>query len=133
VTQRLDTAQAQYDAADAAGDFRSIGALGKALEAVKAESDKIALTQKDYLTLADRHAALVQRVVDTCRELAKTGKHAEIATLAGKMDTLMALDLSALPASSKPTTLVQQLPDLMVFVFSDETPSTGSSPCACRG
>jgi hypothetical protein len=97
VTQRLEATQAQYDAADAARDFLSIASLGKTLEALKAQSSRLALTQKDYLTLADRHAALVQRVVDTCRELAKAGKVAEVTVLAGKMETLQALDLSALP------------------------------------
>jgi archaeosine-15-forming tRNA-guanine transglycosylase len=97
VSQRLQTAQAQYNAANASGDLRSIGALGKALEAVKAESVTISLTQKDYLTLADRHAQLVQRVVSKCQELAKAGKYAELSALASKLTTLRALDLAALP------------------------------------
>jgi hypothetical protein len=96
VTQRLEAAQAQYDAAEAAGDFRSIGALGRALENLKAESAKIALSQKDYLTLADRHAQLVQRVVSTCQDLAKAGKYVELSALVTSAENLKTLDLSAL-------------------------------------
>jgi hypothetical protein len=94
--QRLEAAQAQYDAAVAARtDLSLIASLGNALVALEQESAQLPLSEEDYLKLPARHAQLVPQVLQTCREL-MTAK--EIENLAGLTDKLTALGAVAVPA-----------------------------------
>jgi hypothetical protein len=96
--QRRDELQREYNALKAAAtDFVSLGRVGKALKTAIAA---IVLTEEDYLTLADRHAALLHKVTTTCSELADAGEFGALATLATKLEELKALDVSALPVQT---------------------------------
>jgi cell fate (sporulation/competence/biofilm development) regulator YlbF (YheA/YmcA/DUF963 family) len=95
--QQRDELQREYDALkSAATDLISLGRVGKAL---KAAVSAIVLTEKDYVALADRHAALVQKVTATCIELADAREFDALDSLATKLEQLRALDVSALPHS----------------------------------
>jgi hypothetical protein len=83
----------------AKSDFEAVGQAGKALKAVVAAFSLLSLSELDYLTLADRHAALVQKITTTCIALADTGEFDALDTLATKLEELKALDVSALPQS----------------------------------
>jgi L-asparaginase II len=99
--QRMRALQAQYDAAEtAATDFVLIGTLGMQLQELEEESAQLPLSEEDYLTLTDRHAALVQRVTDACRALKAPGYFAELDKLATQLEALRALDVSGPPVPS---------------------------------
>jgi hypothetical protein len=83
----------------AKSDFAAVGQVGKALKAANAELAQLPLSAEDHLTLADRHAALVQKVTATCTALADTGEYDALDALAIKLEELQALDASALPQS----------------------------------
>jgi Tfp pilus assembly protein PilN len=96
MVQRLEAAQAQYDAAVAAfTDLALIASRGNALVALQLESAQLPLSEEDYLTLPARHAQLVPQVLQTCRELMKAK---EVENLAGLTDKLTALGAVAVPA-----------------------------------
>jgi hypothetical protein len=76
-----------------------VGQAGKALKAANSELAQLPLSAEDYLTLADRHVALVQQVTATCTELADAGEYDALDALAIKLEELQALDVSALPQS----------------------------------
>jgi hypothetical protein len=98
--QRLEAAQAQYDAAEAAAeDFELIASLGKALQDLQGESDKIRMTQKDYLGLPDRHAALVKRIEERCKQLKKAKDFSALEALGLRLEAVKAVNL---PAPQKP-------------------------------
>jgi hypothetical protein len=78
-------------------DFAAIGQTGKALKATNAVVVQVLLSATDYLTMVDRHAALVQQVTTTCAELARAGEYDALDTLAAKLEELKALDTSVLP------------------------------------
>jgi hypothetical protein len=93
--QRREVLQAQYRAAEfAAEDFVLIGHLGVKLEALQRESAQLPLSEEDYLALADRHAQLVQRVTDKCKELTKGRQFDELAALGIQLKALKAVDVS---------------------------------------
>jgi hypothetical protein len=85
--------RAQLAAAVEQEDYELVGALGVQLTAAPPLSDE------DCLTLADRHEALVQKVITTCRELPKAKSYAEVKVLGTKLKELKVLDVSALPQS----------------------------------
>ena len=60
LTQRIPALQTQLEAALAADDFGSIASVGTQLLALQQQSAQLPQSEEDYLTLADRHAALVQ-------------------------------------------------------------------------
>jgi hypothetical protein len=96
-SRRRDELQREYNALkSAATDFVAMGRVGKAL---KAAVTAVVLTEEDYLTLADRHAALVTTVTATCSVLADAGQFDALEALAAKLEELKALDMSALPRS----------------------------------
>jgi hypothetical protein len=98
---RIPALQAQYDAAlAAADDFVLVGTLGSQLQALQQESAQLSLSEEDYLTLAARHAALVQRVMEECRELAKAQDYTALGSLSAKLQELKALDLAGIPRTS---------------------------------
>jgi hypothetical protein len=59
---------------------------------------KVPLTEEDYLTLEARHAALVQRVTERCKELTKARKFAEVTALGTQLSNMRAV---ALPAADR--------------------------------
>jgi hypothetical protein len=81
----------------AKSDFAAVGQVGKALKAANAELAQLPLSEEDYLALADRHAALVQKVTAACTALADAGEYDALDALAIKLEELQALDVSALP------------------------------------
>jgi hypothetical protein len=91
--------QAQLEAAEEAGDdFVLVGTLGEQLETLKVETAQALLTEEDYLTLAARHASVVQRMTERCKELAKAKAYAEVKVLGAKLQDLKALDVTGLPS-----------------------------------
>jgi hypothetical protein len=94
MTQRLAAAQTQYDAAEAAAeDFELIASLGKALQALQQESAKLPLSEEDYLSLRDRHAALVRRVEERCKELKDAKDFTALEALGVHLEALKAVHL----------------------------------------
>jgi hypothetical protein len=92
--------QKELEAAEAAGDdFVLVGTLGERLEAQCLRIAEQPLSEEDYLTLADRHEALVLKTAAICRELAKSKAYADVKMLGAKLQDLKALDVSALPQS----------------------------------
>jgi hypothetical protein len=63
---------------------------------VEKQSAQLPLSEEDYLTLPARHADLVQRVTDTCRNLMKARDYAALGPLSAKLEELRALDLSGI-------------------------------------
>jgi hypothetical protein len=123
--QRRDALQSQLDATEAVGtNFKQMGILGRALNEVHAEIAQLLLSEEDYLTLAARHAALVQRVEAKCRDLLK-GKHYDLLTsLGAKLEQLQALDLSAVlsPSEMDPVWVQQAAAgNVPVFAASDSS------------
>lgn len=97
-TQRLNALQLELAAADAAGtDFELIAQLGKAVKAARLECAQLPLSEADFLSLAERHAALVERVTAQCRELREQEDFDALGTLGAKLKALRAVDVSALP------------------------------------
>jgi hypothetical protein len=91
VIQHRDELQREYDTLKtAATDLMAWGRVGRALKAAGAA---IMLTEEDYLTLADRYAALVKKVTTTCAELADAAESPALSTLASKLEELKALDV----------------------------------------
>jgi hypothetical protein len=80
-------------------DFEAIGQAGKAHKEAVAVVTQLPLSEEDYLTLADRHAALVQKVTTTCAELVDASEFDALDALATKLEELRALDVSGLPQS----------------------------------
>mmetsp|Transcript_105151 Transcript_105151/g.206237 ORF Transcript_105151/g.206237 Transcript_105151/m.206237 type:complete len:367 (+) Transcript_105151:2690-3790(+) len=78
-------------------DFKAIGRVGKALKAATAAVTQQPLSEEDYLTLRDRHAALVQKMTLKCAELAEVEDYDSLEDFAAKLEQLKALDVSALP------------------------------------
>jgi hypothetical protein len=92
--QRLEAAQAQYDSAKAAAeDFELIASRGKALQALQLEASKLPLSGEDYLTLGERHAQLVQRMLATCKQLARSKEFAALTALDKQVKLFCALTL----------------------------------------
>jgi hypothetical protein len=98
--QRRRPLQAQFDAAVAAAeDFVLVGTLGMQLQELEKESAQLSLSEEDYLTLADRHTALVQRVTEQCRAQKAASQFTELEKLATQLVALTALDVSELPGA----------------------------------
>jgi hypothetical protein len=97
--QQRDELQAQLEAAEEGDDFVLVGSLGEELDALNLKSDEQPLSEEDYLTMFDRHVALVQKVTETCRELTKAKVYAEVKLLGAKLQELKALDVFVLPQS----------------------------------
>lgn len=98
-----DQLQSEYDVVFTANtDFRAVARLGKALKAAVEVVAQLPMSEEDYLALAGRHAALVERVTTKCRELAIAQDFDSLDALAIKLEELKALrvDVSALPQSN---------------------------------
>jgi hypothetical protein len=87
--------QGQYDTALAAAvDFVLVASLGVTLQGLEQKAAELPLSEQDYLTLPARHAALVQRVTEHCRELAAGRHYSALSLLSAKQKDLKALDPS---------------------------------------
>jgi hypothetical protein len=99
--QRLDAAQAQYDAAEAAGEgVERMVSLGKALDAVQQECAQLPLSKKEYQTLPARHAQLMQRLEEKCKQLKKAKDYAGLEKMGALLEALKPLELPDVPAAS---------------------------------
>jgi hypothetical protein len=94
---RLLSLSAQIEAELAAAlDFELVGTLGMQRKSVEKQSAQLPLSEEDYLTLPARHADLVQRVTNACRELMGARDYAALGPLSVKLKELKALDLSGI-------------------------------------
>jgi hypothetical protein len=95
-----DELQRVYDALKAAKtEFKAIVRVGRALQAAKEAIAQRPLSEQVDLTLADRHAVLVQKVTAACEELLAQDDLDALDTLATKLEELKALDVSFLQHS----------------------------------
>jgi hypothetical protein len=92
LNERSRTLQAQREAAQAAEDYETVASLGEALKALQRESAYLPLSEEDYLALPARHAELVQRVTDVCKDLAASAEYEKLQALAKKRDELKVPD-----------------------------------------
>jgi hypothetical protein len=97
LTRRILTERSHLKAALAADDFEQVLTLGMQLQSLQQESAQLLLSEEDYLTLTDRHAALVLRLVEKCTELALAKEFADVTVLGAKLSELRA---AALPAAA---------------------------------
>jgi hypothetical protein len=112
--QRRDALQAEFDAADGPDvDFEVIAFLGAQLQELELESAQWDLTEEDYLTLADWHAALVQRLTDECRVLAKAREFTAVTALGAKLtalrDAVLPAPIPARAAGKRPSTFSRSI------------------------
>jgi hypothetical protein len=80
-------------------DWEAIGRAGNALRAADSAVKHQPFSQEDYLALAGRRAALVQKATAQCTEVAGAGDYANLASVATKLAELTALAQSVLPQS----------------------------------
>jgi hypothetical protein len=98
--QLRDGLEAQLEAVERIGDdYELIGTLGEQLLTLRQKVAEQPLSEEDYVTLADRHELLVQKVINTCATLARAKAYADVKLLGAKLKELKALDVSALPQS----------------------------------
>jgi hypothetical protein len=95
--QQRDQLHKEFAALNAAKtNFMEIAMVGTAHKAAIAAVLQLPLSEEDYLTLAGRYEALVQKVTATCAELADAGEFDALVVLAAKLEELKALDVSTL-------------------------------------
>jgi hypothetical protein len=100
IIQRQQSVRHQFETAlEAAVDFVLVGTLGAELKALQQQAAQLPLSEEDYLTLPGRHADLVRRVTDTCRELMRARDYAALGPLSAKLKELRALDLTGIPGT----------------------------------
>jgi hypothetical protein len=92
-----DELQTQLDLLESGGaDFARAAVLGLQLTTLRQASVQLPLSEEDYLTLPDRHAALVQKVTTKCDELRNEDRReTALTSLSGKLDQLKGVDLTA--------------------------------------
>lgn len=95
--QQRDALQAQLETATAAGtDLQCIGLLGLTLDKLNLKAAQLPLSEVDYLTLAVRHAALVQRVKIMSRTFVQAKQFGLVYRMGHKLKALEGMDLSVL-------------------------------------
>jgi uncharacterized sporulation protein YeaH/YhbH (DUF444 family) len=72
-------------------NFESIGRTRKALQTIESEVARLPLSEEDFLTLLNRHDALMQKARAVCKQLVERRHYATLAELAGKLVNLTAL------------------------------------------
>jgi hypothetical protein len=92
-------------------NFKDIVRVGKALKAAKAAVALQPLSEEDYLTLAERHAALVEDVTYQCERLADAENYDAVEALEAKLAELSVLKVQS---GAYPATAVQDAPDIAV-------------------
>jgi formyltetrahydrofolate synthetase len=97
--QQRDELQREFTAPNAAKtNFKEIARLGTAHKAAAAAVLQERLSEEDYLTLADRHAALVQKLTAVCKELVDAEDYETVTVIGAQLKQLNALDASSLPS-----------------------------------
>lgn len=88
--QCRDQLQQRIQHADKAADpdYALIGRLGLEISALEKEGSQLKLLEGDFMSLADRHAAVVQETSRICAALVTVGAYAELATQAAKLAEL---------------------------------------------
>jgi 7-keto-8-aminopelargonate synthetase-like enzyme len=94
--RRISAVQQRLDDACSKGNYTAAGTFGEELEVLETESNRIGLSEEDYLTLQERHRELVEAMDKRCKELVAAKKFKELGALNNNMRTFKALDLSAL-------------------------------------
>jgi hypothetical protein len=84
-----------------AEDFESVASIGTQLQALQQESAQLPLSEEDYLTLADRHAALLLEVTEQCKVLEKAKDFPAMAALGAQLTALLEVAVSAADNSVK--------------------------------
>jgi hypothetical protein len=125
--KQRDELQTQLDAVNAADDFRGIARMGRAYEAAVALLLQQLLSEEDYLTLAERHEALVQNVAAQCRALADSKDYDALETLASKLEELKALDVSTLPQAWANDPVLPPVPAVPAATASLSAIATGTA------
>jgi hypothetical protein len=97
--------RAQLAAAEKCEDYELVGTLGEQL--VTAPHP---LSEEDYLTLAERHEALVQKVTTACQELTRAKAYSDVKVLGAVLKELKSLDVSGLPLTGAKTIMFTCLP-----------------------
>jgi DNA repair exonuclease SbcCD ATPase subunit len=98
--QQRDQLQAEFAALKASkSDFAASVKVGRELKALQEAILQLPLSEEDYLTMADRYAALVQKMTVLCERLLENEDLDALEGLASKLEELQALDVSALPQS----------------------------------
>jgi hypothetical protein len=107
-------------------NFAQKGRQGQQLQAAEEVLAQLPLSEADYLTLADRHAALVQAVRTTCLDLAAAGELDALDTLAAKLEKLQALDVSIIsrPVAPPAASAISE----SVSPRSEQQPSSVAAP-----
>jgi hypothetical protein len=95
---RRDVLQAQFRAADTAEDFNAVATLGQQLQSLQVESAQLSLSEEEYLTLPGRHADLVLRLTEKCKELTRAKDYAAVTALGAKLGELRAVTWPAMDA-----------------------------------
>jgi DnaJ-domain-containing protein 1 len=94
--RRRDALQLDLDTLIAAGaDLVTTGLAGKDLQAAIAAVAQQPMSEEDYLTLVDRHEALVQNVTDTCKGLLGAAQYDAVIALGTKLKKLQTAKASA--------------------------------------
>jgi hypothetical protein len=98
VLQRKHRVQAQIGGLEAAEevDYCAVGDLLLQLESLDLQAARLPMTEEDYLTLKNRHAALVKTVTTVCRQLIKARQYAALRDMAAQLGALKAVDVTAL-------------------------------------
>jgi hypothetical protein len=100
--QRKLELREQLDAAMETGnDYDRVGILGEQLDALERDSAQLPLSEEDYLTLPDRHAALLSKVEARCKEYKANKQAALLIELGTKLSALKTLDLSVCPEGTR--------------------------------
>lgn len=93
----IENLRLQRNAAAASGDFAVAAQLGHRRKIL--EQQPLPLSEEDYLTLRDRHAALVRRLLDLCQCLFEKEDDNTLAVVSELKRRIESLDLSTLPPS----------------------------------
>jgi uncharacterized coiled-coil protein SlyX len=98
--QQRDQLQSEFAALKAfKTDFAASVRVGRELKASQEAVLQLPLSEEDYLTLTDRHAALVQTMTALCERLLENEDLDALEGLATKLGELKVLNVSALPQS----------------------------------
>lgn len=89
------------DAALVGEDFDRVSTLGQQLQRLDEEASQLSLSEQDYLTLADRHAELVRKVGDRCKDHQANKRATLLIEMGTKLAALKALDLSCCLAGGR--------------------------------
>jgi hypothetical protein len=109
--QQRDELQAQLEAAGESEDYTRAIVLGEKFDALQEAIKMLPLADEDYLTLPDRHAALVQKVSLECKALLKAKNRAALAPLAAKLEQLKALLATETPPAAGGVSPASPVPD----------------------